>query len=120
MMMDMITMQNRLSEISCPVCKKSQFSIYPNAEKSYAEDFYKARCNHCAYTFQVSIPTKPIREVDPDIDQWLGSLSCPSCQEFGAELNFRCTPSVRDRVYFVTCKACRSPFQEKAPMEAYE
>lgn len=119
-MSDVILIQSRLSTISCPICKKSQFSINPQAQKSYAENFYKARCNHCAYTFQVSSPTKPIKETDPDIDQWLGSLGCPSCHEFGAELNFRCTPSVRDCVYFVTCNACRSPFQEKAPMQAYE
>jgi len=119
-MSEVLTIQKRLSAIFCPICKKSQFSIYPNAEKSYAEDFYKARCNHCAYSFQVSIPTKPIREVDPDVDQWLGGLSCPACQELGAALDFRCMPSVRECVYFVTCKACQSPFQEKAPMEAYE
>jgi hypothetical protein len=29
-------------------------------------------------------------------------------------------PSVRECIYFVTCRACRHPFHEMSPMEAYE
>ena len=119
-MSETLKIQARLSAIPCPICKQSQFSINPQTEKSYTENFYKARCNNCAYTFTVSTPTKPIRETNPDVDQWLGGLSCPSCQERGAELDLRCVPSVRDCIYFVTCNACRHPYHENAPMEAYE
>ena len=110
----------RLREISCPICKQSEFVMNPRSDQSYAEALYTAQCIHCHYTFPVSTPTKPISQTDPDVAIWLNSLNCPSCQERGAELDFRCVPSVRDCYYFVTCKACQHPFYEKAPMEAYE
>jgi hypothetical protein len=92
----------------------------PRINQAYAENIYTAQCMNCKYSFQVSIPTKPFSQTDPDLAVWLNSLNCPSCQESGAEVNFRCVPSVRECYYFVTCKACQHPFREKAPMEAYE
>ena len=119
-MPSVVEIQERLAQIPCPICKKSNFVMHPRSDQSYAEALYTARCTDCHYTFQVSTPTKPIHQTDPDVAQWLGSLGCPSCQKQGAEMNFRCVPSVRDCYYFVTCSACRHPFYEKSPMEAFE
>jgi hypothetical protein len=55
-----------------------------------------------------------------DTANLLGTLPCPACQKRGAGLDFRCMPSVRTSDYFVTCRACREPFMERSPMEAYE
>jgi hypothetical protein len=119
-MPDLDEIQKRLPQIACPICKKSRFVIPPRAEQSFAESIYTARCADCNYTFKVSLSTKPIEQNDPDTAQWLGGLSCPSCEGRGAQMDFRCMPSVRDCFYFVTCKSCRHPYYEKAPMEAFE
>jgi C4-type Zn-finger protein len=112
--------QERLRGISCPICKQSAFTMNPRADPDFGISIHKARCNNCAYLFPVHIPNRPMSEIDPDVDQWLRGLSCPSCQEPGVVMEFRCTPSVRESIYFVSCKACHQPFAEKAPMEAYE
>ena len=119
-MPSVVEIQERLAQIPCPICKKSNFVMHPRSDQSYAEALYTAQCADCHYTFQVSTLTKPIHQTDPDVAQWLGSLGCPSCQKQGTELNFRCVPSVRDCYYFVTCRSCRHPFYEKSPMEAFE
>ena len=119
----MVTLEEistRLREVLCPIYKKSEFVMNPRINQAYAENIYTAQCMSCRYSFQVSIPTKPFSQTDPDLAVWLNSLSCPSCQETRAEVNFRCVPSVRECYYFVTCKTCQHPFREKAPMEAYE
>ena len=112
--------QERLKEIPCPICKQSRYTVDPRSKQSYAEMIYTARCAGCQYSFPVNVPSKPIHEVDPDLGHILSGTVCPSCEERGAELNFRCTSSVRDAYHFVTCKNCKHPFHEKAPMEAFE
>src|SRR5262245_16379562 len=95
----MITLQEitaRLREISCPICKKSEFVMNPRGNHSFAEEIYTARCTSCNYNFPVSTPTKPISQTDPDIAISLKGINCPKCQENGVELDFRCTPSVRE------------------------
>jgi len=92
----------------------------PRINQSYAENIYTAQCMSCRYSFQVSTPTKPINQTDPDVAIWLNGLSCPKCQENGVEFDFRCVPSVRECYYFVTCRACGRPFRERSPMEAFE
>jgi hypothetical protein len=119
-MIGLDVMAARLSAIPCPICKQSEFFIPPAGDQSYAQQLYKARCLKCAYTFQISTPTKPIQQTDPDVAQWLAGLRCPCCHQSSAELDFRCMPSVRECLYFVTCSACRHPFHEPSPMEAYE
>ncbi|MEW6323879.1 MAG: hypothetical protein AB1515_00675 [Nitrospirota bacterium] len=119
-MISLDQVQTRLAGLQCPICKQSAFFVHPRAEESFAEQFYKARCNHCGYMFQVSVPTKPIHLADPDTAQWLAELPCPVCQAAGARADFRCIPTVRESLYFVTCTHCHSPFQERAPMEAFE
>src|SRR3990172_12101311 len=100
-MVDIETIQTRLANISCPICKKSRFFVNPSRSVGYAEQFHSARCLDCAYSFQVSIPTKPITQTQPDTGMWLASLPCPVCEKIGAEIDFRCTPSVRECFYFV-------------------
>jgi len=112
--------QGRLGEIECPVCKKKGYSINSQGDRSSVEIFYKALCTACRYTFPISVPTKPIQEVDPDLEQVLRGIFCPKCEERGVEFDFRCSASVRDAYHFVTCKNCKHAFHEKAPMEAYE
>lgn len=112
--------QKRMADLKCPTCKKSNFAIMPRPTVSFGEDLYTARCLDCPYTFQVSIPTKPISQTQPDTVQWLSGIPCPKCGELGVTYEFRCSPSVREVFYFVTCKDCRHPFHEKAFMEAFE
>lgn len=112
--------QSRLSELPCPACRKTGYFVRDSGEKSFAERFLNARCLHCAYHFTVSIPTRPLREVDPDTDLWLKNAACPACEARGAELNFRGNLSVRQRFYFLTCKTCGHAFHDRAPMEAFE
>jgi hypothetical protein len=112
--------QNRLSALACPICKKSGFAIQPQQQTGFAEILRTAGCLGCRYSFPVGIPTRPVYETNPDVAQWLGGLPCPSCEHLGAVMEFRCMPSVRDSYYFVTCRACMHPFHEKAPMEAFE
>ena len=122
-MEDMIGVEDipkRMEDIRCAVCKKSRFFILPTPISSFAENLYTARCLDCAYTFPVGIPTKPISQTQPDTAQWLMGLPCPQCGEIGVNFDFRCTASVRDTFYFVTCKDCKHTFHEKASMEAYE
>ena len=119
-MRDLESIQARLSEIPCPVCRKPGCRVRETGEKGYAEDFCAVQCTHCAYHYPISIPTRPVKETDPDTDIWLKGLPCPSCEEQGAELDFRGKLSVRETLYFITCRNCRHSFHEKAPMEAYE
>lgn len=119
-MTDVTEIQNRLEKIACPICKKYGYAIHPRGNHSYMETFYTARCTHCHYSFQVTTPTRPVHQTDPDTAQWLARLVCPSCENQGGELNFRCMLSVRECLYFVTCRACQHPFSEKAPMEVFE
>ncbi len=119
-MISLEEVQQRLTAVKCPICKQSGFAIHPRGQESYTDLSYKARCNQCAYMFPVSIPTKSLHLVDPDTAQWVMGLPCPDCQEVGTRLDFRCMTSVRESIAFVTCNACKHPFQELAPMEAYE
>jgi hypothetical protein len=47
-------------------------------------------------------------------------MRCPACEKSVGQLDFWVQPSVRGALYFVTCTACRNPFVEKSPLEAYE
>ncbi len=110
----------RLAALQCPICHKSDFAIHPRGEQSFSDAQHTVRCIGCAYTFKLSIPTRPVSQTDPDTANWLTGLPCPACQETGVRLDFRCMPYVRESVLFVTCTSCHHPFTEKAPMEAYE
>jgi uncharacterized protein YbaR (Trm112 family) len=112
--------QKRLTALACPMCKKSAFTVHPRGDQSFAETSHTVMCAGCRYTFKLSIPTRPISQVDPDTANFLAGLPCPACQETGVRLDFRCMPNVRESVLFVTCTSCDRPFTEKAPMEAYE
>ena len=119
-MIDFDTIQKRLSDLKCPICKKSRFHVIPSPKVSFGEDIYTTRCLDCPYNFKLSIPTKPIAFTRPDTALWLSGLPCPKCEEIGAENDFQCTPSVRECYYFVKCKACQHPFHERAYMEAFD
>jgi rubredoxin len=112
--------QERLSSINCPVCQASGLMFIPRGEAGFADMLYKVRCSKCPYLFPLNVPTRPIEQIDPDIGQWLQGLCCPACQQRGAQHDFRCTPTVRLSVYFLTCKHCGHHYHESAPMEAYE
>ncbi|HEX9758273.1 MAG TPA: hypothetical protein VGB26_10825 [Nitrospiria bacterium] len=112
--------QKRLENIQCAACKKSRFFIIPKPTAAFNEDLYTARCLDCPYTFPIGIPTQPVSQTQPDTAQWLSGIPCPKCEELGVNFNFRCTLSVRDTFYFVTCRGCKHTFHEKAHMEAFE
>jgi len=120
-MIDLVAVRTRLGVLHCPVCKKSSdFSVHPRGQEGYTEIIHTVRCNQCAYTFPISILTKPPQLTDPDTAEWLKRLGCPDCHELGARLDFRCRLTVRESVAFVTCLACHRAYHERTPMEAYE
>ena len=112
--------QDRLTALPCPICKKAKYVLTPKGNQSYSETLHTAQCLSCKYSFQVGIPNGTFAQSEPDTQLFLRGLLCPSCEEQGADLNFRCHPTVRDAYYFVTCQSCKHPFKERAPMEAYE
>ena len=113
-------MERRMAEIPCPICRKTAYQIDPRTNPSSIGIIYTAVCTACRYSFPLNILTKPVHEVDPDLEQVLKSTYCPKCEERGVELNFRCSPSVRDAYRFITCTHCKHPFFEETPMEAFE
>lgn len=113
-------MRDRLKQLPCPICNTAAYDVDPRHEESYADQIYTVNCQGCRYRFKASAPTRPIEQHDMDTANWLGSLPCPACQKRGATLDFRCQPSVRSSFHFLTCRACREPFMEQSPMEAFE
>lgn len=110
----------RLGAVPCPICGKTAYRIDPRGNEAFAETLYTASCIGCNYRFQVGYPTRPMEQHDLDTANWLSTLACPGCQKRGATLDFRCTPSVRQSLYLLTCRHCHRPFVENSPMTAYE
>jgi hypothetical protein len=112
--------RKRLAELPCPICRKTDYQLLPRNDGGTTETLYTAHCSGCRYSFPVAVPVKAMAFTDPDVAQQMKEMACPACQERGAELDFRCHTSVRGAYYFMTCRSCKKPFLEKAPMEAYE
>jgi transcription elongation factor Elf1 len=59
-------------------------------------------------------------KTQPDVPYHLNEISCTACNHRGVSLDFRATLSVREAVYFVTCRGCKRQFPEKSSLEAFE
>jgi hypothetical protein len=118
-MMDLATVEQRLSAVSCPVCKTSTDFMIPR-DSRVTDGEYKAFCKGCRYSFPVHLDVEGFTRSQPDVAYWLKGMRCPACLMMGARLDFRVQPSVRGAWYFVTCAACGNPFAEKSSLEAFE
>jgi hypothetical protein len=117
--MDFESVEKRLSELTCPVCKTgSGFTIPRDTRVTDGE--YKAFCKGCRYSMPIHMDVEGFMRSQPDTAYWLNGMRCPACMKTGAKLDFRVQPSVRTAVYFVRCLACRHAFTENSALEAFE
>jgi transcription elongation factor Elf1 len=114
------TIQERLGTISCPVCRRQEFTIRTKKENPDGENEYIAHCSGCRYSFPVSTENRLYRMSNPDIDSWLNHLPCPQCGARGADIDFRSVMTIRQIRTFLHCRTCRHEFNEEMPAEAYE
>jgi transcription elongation factor Elf1 len=114
------TIQRQLSQAACPICHKQDFSVRIKTQNPDGENVYTAVCAGCRYSFPVSTEINLYRLSNPDIVSWLNGVVCPKCTARGAEMDFRCTLTVRESRIFLHCKSCLYEFNEPLPMEAYE
>ncbi|MBI3596560.1 MAG: hypothetical protein HY203_05340 [Nitrospirae bacterium] len=119
----MVTMENiqqRLGVLACPICHKNEFSLRIKSENPDGENVYTAMCAGCRYTFPVSTEIMLYQLSNPDIVSWLKGFPCPKCGICEAEMDFRCTVTVRESRLFLRCKSCLFEFNEVMAAEAYE
>lgn len=112
--------QQRLGALACPVCRKQTFLVRLKTESPDGENVYTAMCAGCRYSFPVSAEITLYQRSNPDMISWLKEFPCPNCGLRGAEMDFRCTVSVRESRLFLRCKSCRFEFNEVMAAEAYE
>jgi len=117
--MDFDNVEQRLSDLACPVCKtRSGFTIPRDPRITDGE--YKAFCKGCRYNMPIHMDMVAYLRSQPDVSYWLKGMRCPACETSGGRLDFWVQPSVRGALYFVTCLACQSPFSEVSSLEAFE
>ena len=110
--------EERLGQVFCAICKSNRFGIDSRSVKEDGE--WKGICRDCFYTFPVHTDMEFYQQTQPDIPYRLREISCPSCEQRGVDLNFRIVMSVRESVYFLTCKTCSHQFPERSSLEAFE
>jgi transcription elongation factor Elf1 len=110
--------ERRLNTVQCAVCKQSSFAI---DERFMGTDGdWRGICKKCYYTFPVYTDMEFYLRTQPDVPLRLKEISCTACGHRGVDLDFRATLSVREAIYFVTCKSCKRQFPEKSSLEAFE
>ncbi len=100
--MDWESVERRLADITCPLCKNSTEYTVPRDSRVTDGD-YKAFCKGCRYSFPIHMDVESFTRSQPDVAYWLKGMR-----------------SVRAAIYFVTCTACRRPFFEQSSLEAFE
>lgn len=110
--------ESRLKSVRCAVCKASDFRIDRRTMQPDGE--WKGACVACRYTFPVHTDMEFYVRTQPDLPYRLKEIACPVCQNHGVDLNFRIAMSVREAVYFVTCKTCAHQFPERSTLETFE
>src|SRR5207245_10012232 len=115
--MDFESIERRLADIPCPVCKNSTEYMIPR-DSRVTDGEYKAFCKSCRYSFPIHMDVESFTRSQPDVAYWLKGMRCPACLTTGATLDFRVQPSVRGAVYFVTGGAGRRPFFEPSSLAA--
>ena len=110
--------ENRLREVKCAICKSTRFGIDSRTIKEDGE--WKGICLDCYYTFPVHTDMEFYLQTQPDVPYRLKESSCPVCEEKGVTLDFRILMSVRESIYFLTCRNCQHQFPERSWLEAFE
>ena len=108
----------RLATVKCAVCKASSFGI--DQRFMQADGEWRGVCKKCYYSFPVYTDMEFYLRTQPDVPYRLKEISCTACNSRGVNLDFRATLSVREAVYFVTCKHCGRQFPEPSSLEAFE
>lgn len=110
--------ESRLSTVHCAICKTSTFTI--DRRTMQPDGDWKGACLKCRYSFPVYTDMEFYQRTQPDIPYRLKDITCPACEHRGVALDFRIVMSVREAIYFVTCKACKHQFPEQSSLEAFE
>ncbi len=110
--------EERLGQVKCAICKSNRFSIDGRTAQDAGE--WKGMCLGCYYTFPVHTDMEFYLRTQPDIPYRLREIGCPHCKTYGVDLDFRIVMSVRESVYFLTCKTCHNQFPEQSSLESFE
>ncbi|MDE3036037.1 MAG: hypothetical protein KGO52_05665 [Nitrospirota bacterium] len=110
--------ESRLSSVRCAICKTSTFMI--DRRTMQPDGDWKGACLKCRYTFPVYTNMEFYLRTQPDVPHRLKDIACPACEHKSVDLDFRIVMSVREAIYFVTCKACGHKFPEWSSLEAFE
>jgi len=108
----------RLTQVKCAICKKSRFGIDSRSMKEDGD--WKGLCLDCFYSFPVYTDMEFYTRTQPDVPYRLKEIACPSCEQRQVALDFRIVMSVRESIYFLTCKACQHQFPERSSLESFE
>lgn len=112
------TVESRLRQVKCAICKSQRFGIDSRTVNNDGE--WKAICLNCHYTFPVHTDMDFYLQTQPDVPYRLREIACPACEQRSGELNFRVQMSVRESIYFLTCRSCGNEFPERSSLEAFE
>lgn len=110
--------EKRLSSVHCAICKGQSFSI--DRRSMQADGEWKGACLKCRYSFPVHTDMEFYLRTQPDVPYRLRDITCPTCEHRGVDLDFRIVMSVREAIYFVTCRGCKRQFPERSSLEAFE
>lgn len=110
--------EQRMEQVKCAICKSNRFGIDDRGVQDIGE--WKGICLDCYYTFPVHTDMEFYLRTQPDVPYHLRGIGCPHCEKRGVNLDFRIVMSVRESVYFLTCKACQSQFTEQSSLESFE
>jgi hypothetical protein len=108
----------RLGTVRCAICKQSSFAIDRRTMKPDGE--WKGVCTKCRYSFPVHTDMEFYLRTQPDVPYRLKEIPCATCEHRGVDLDFRIVMSVREAIYFVTCKKCTHQWPEPSSLEAFE
>lgn len=104
--MDLIEIQRRLNEVTCPMCHNATLEATLRCYVGYDECLATANCLTCSTSYTVTNERRVLEE-DKGV---LASSSCPNCNATDIELQFRCELSSRQCFYVAGCKKCGKSF----------
>src|SRR5207302_10923980 len=97
--MDFESIERRLADITCPVCKSStEYMITRDSRVTDGE--YKAFCKSCRYSFRIYMDAESLTRSQRDVAYWMNGMRCPVRIKTGVTLEFSVQPSVDWAVYF--------------------
>src|SRR2546422_8125096 len=106
--MDFESIERRLADITCPVCKNSTEYMIPR-DSRVTDGEYKAFCKGCRYSFPLHMDVESFTRSQPDVAYWLKGMRCPSCMKTGATRSEEHTSELQSRLHLV----CRLLLEKK-------